>query len=321
MEPALIGDIGATNARFGLLHGNEPTEVRVLEVAAHKSLGAAIRVYLDGLAKKGLQLPKRGALAVAGPITGDSLSFTNHPWSFSINELATELGFGRLDVVNDFVALALAVPHLSSGGLRQIGPGAAAADAPIAVIGPGTGLGVSIVIPIETGGVTRWMPIATEGGHVTLSPVTARESAIVQWLHRSGRTHVSAEILISGQGLSTLYAALAALDGIVAPSLQPAEVTGRMIDGNDPIATEAVEIFCALLGTVAGNLALSAGARGGVYIAGGIVPRLGDFFDRSEFRARFVAKGRMQTYLDPIPTFVITEQLPAFVGLAALLLG
>lgn len=321
MEPALIGDIGATNARFALLQGNEPSEVRVLEVAAYKSLGDAIQAYLGGLGKKGLALPKRGAVAVAGPVTGDYLTFTNHPWSFSIKALTAELGFTRLDVINDFVALAMAVPHLTRDCIRQIGPGAAVAGAPIAIIGPGTGLGVSIVVPVANDEVTRWVPIAGEGGHVTLSPVTEREAAIVQWLHRSGRTHVSAETLICGQGLSTLYAALSALDSMVAPPLQPAEVTMRAVEGRDPVAVEAVQIFCALLGTVTGNLALTAGARGGVYIAGGIVPRLGEIVDRSEFRARFVAKGRMRTYLDPIPTFLITEELPAFLGLAALLAG
>jgi glucokinase len=149
--------------------------------------------------------------------------------------------------------------------------------------------------------------------------VEPREAAIADWLHRAGgHGHVSAERLISGPGLATIHAALSALDGATGPTLQPAEVTEKAKSGSDPRAVEAVAIFCALLGTVAGNLALTIGARGGVYIAGGIVPQLGDLFDQSSFRARFIAKGRMKTYLDPIPTYVITHKLPAFLGLAEL---
>jgi len=318
MDSALIGDIGATNARFALLLDGAVTAIRVLEVAAYPSLGDAIHAYIEGVGHDGLPNPSRGALAVAGPVTGDFLSFTNHPWSFSIAALKRDLGFDRLDIVNDFVALAMAVPHLGAGDRRQIGEGAPAAGSPIGIIGPGTGLGVSILMPVDSGPSTRWITIPSEGGHVTLAPVTEREAAIIQWLHRTGRPHVSAETLICGEGLSKLYTVLSALDGIAAPHLQPSDVTARALKRGDPVAIEAVNVFCALLGTVAGNLALTAGSRGGVYIAGGIVPRLGELFDRSEFRARFVAKGRMRSYLEPIPTYLITEEFPAFVGLAAL---
>jgi glucokinase len=317
MEPVLIGDIGGTNARFGILRDGEATEVRVLEVNEYPSLGDAARAYLAGI--EGAP-PKRGALAVAGPVAGDFLSFTNHPWSFSIKALTCEIGFDHLDVINDFAALAMAVPRLRTDWRRQIGPGSPVATAPIGVIGPGTGLGVSIVVPTGDGASTRWIPMAGEGGHVTLSPISDREFAVVRWVaKRSGKGHVSAETLLSGQGLATLYLALSALDGAASPALEPPEVTARALDGSDPIAVEAVQMFCALFGTVAGNLALTVGARGGVFIAGGIVPRLGAMFDGSDFRERFVAKGRMRAYLDPIPTYLITEKLPAFLGLAALL--
>ena len=318
MESALIGDIGATNARFAILKNGQPTSIQVLPVASHASLGDAIEAYFRGLDAKETR-PKLGAVAVAGPVTGDYLAFTNHPWSFSISGLTQELKFDRLEVINDFVAVALAVPRIGPDVRRQVGAGSPIPGAPVGIIGPGSGLGVSIVVPVDVGeGNIRWVPLAGEGGHVTLPPVTDREAAIVAWLHRTGRAHVSAETLICGRGLTTLYAGLAALDGVAHSTLDPADVSNRAISGEDPIAVEATEIFCALLGTVAGNLALTAGARGGIYIAGGIVPKMGQLFDHSQFRPRFVAKGRMRTFLEPIPTYVVTEPFPAFLGLAEL---
>ena len=318
MELALIGDIGATNARFAVLQDGVPTSIRVLPVASYASLQDAIIAYFEGLDQADLRRPTIGAVAVAGPVTGDYLSFTNHPWSFSISGLARDVGLNHLDVINDFVAQALAVPRIGPEARRQVGTGSSVAGAPVGIIGPGSGLGVSIVVPVETGGGTLWVPLSGEGGHVTLSPVTDREVALVAWLHRTGRAHVSAETLICGKGLTTLYAGLSALDGIAPSHLEPADVSRRAISSEDPIAVEAVEIFCALLGTVAGNLALTAGARGGIFIAGGIVPKMGEFFDHSQFRPRFVAKGRMRTFLEPIATYVITEEFPAFLGLAEL---
>jgi glucokinase len=319
MELALIGDIGATNARFAVLQNGTPTSIKVLPVASYASLQDAISAYFDELDKGDLLRPKIGALAVAGPVTGDYLSFTNHPWSFSISGLANDVGLTHLDVINDFVAVALAVPRIGPDARRQVGLGESVAGAPVGIIGPGSGLGVSIVVPVdEKGGKTRWVPLSGEGGHVTLSPVTEREIALVAWLHRTGRSHVSAETLICGKGLTTLHAGLSALDGIAPTHIEPADVARGAISGADPIAVEAVEIFCALLGTVAGNLALTAGARGGIFIAGGIVPKMGEFFDHSQFRPRFVAKGRMRTFLEPIATYVVTEEYPAFLGLAEL---
>ena len=318
MEQALIGDIGATNARFAVLVDGVATAIKVLPVGSYASLHDAIQAYFLGLEQDGLKRPKIGAVAVAGPVTGDFLSFTNHPWSFSISGLQRDLGMDRLDVINDFVAQALAIPRLEPGSCRQVGGGSPVAGAPVGVIGPGSGLGVSIVVPVEESWGTRWVPLSGEGGHVTLSPITEREIALVAWSHRIGRAHVSAETFICGRGLTTLYSGLCALDGIVPTDLQPADVSRLAISGQDPIAVEAVDIFCELLGTVAGNLALTAGARGGVYIAGGVVPKMGDHFDKSQFRPRFIAKGRMRTFLDPIPTYVITEPFPAFLGLAEL---
>lgn len=316
MPPALIGDIGATNARFALLENGKPQAVKVLHVDDFPTLRAAIDSYLADAAPSAA--PRRAALAVAGPVTGDRFSLTNNHWSFSIEELKGGLGLDRLELVNDFAALALAAPRFGPQDRRQVGDGNAVSDAPIAVIGPGTGLGVASVVPARCDGKTRWVPLPGEGGHATLPTVGEREMAIVEFLYGSGYDHVSAERLVCGEGLVNLCRAIAALDGKRSEDLTPPDVTDRAAHG-DAVAHEAVAIFCAMLGTVAGNLALTVGARGGVYVAGGIVPKLGQIFDRSDFRRRFVSKGRMQRYVETIPTFVVTNELPAFIGLAAAL--
>lgn len=309
---ALLADIGATNARFGLIGPDGLQHVRILRCADYPTLVSAARDYLDQTAG-GVQ-PVEAAIAIAGPVTGDRIAMTNLVWTFSVEEARAQLGLAHLAVINDFTAVALAVPLLAADERRQIGPGRPEPDAPIGVIGPGTGLGVSGLVRIDT----RWQALAGEGGHVTMAPIDERESAVLGHLRRT-LGHVSAERVLSGQGLVNLYQALAALDGRTVPARLPAEISRAALEGSDPVCVEALAMFCAMLGTVAGNLALTLGARGGVYIAGGIVPRLGSAFDRSAFRARFTDKGRMSDYLEPVPTYVITHQVPAFLGLKSLL--
>jgi glucokinase len=217
-------------------------------------------------------------------------------------------------VINDFAANALAIPHLDASDLTQIGAGSPVVDAPVGLLGPGTGLGVGALIPTPAGTV----PVASEGGHVTMAPADVQESAILD-LMRKRYDHVSAERPLSGPGLVNLYDALYELANVPGAPFQPAQITSPRIWDEDARARQATAMFCAMLGTVAGNLALTLGARGGIYIAGGIVPRLGDVFAQSEFRARFEAKGRFRSYLAAIPTFVIVRPLPALLGAAALL--
>ena len=240
---------------------------------------------------------------------------TNGHWAFSIAALQRELGFERLVVINDFSALALALPGLQPSELRQLGGGAAVAGAPRALIGPGTGLGVSGLLAGDAPG--RWLPLQGEGGHVTLAASNPREAAVVQVL-RNEFGHASAERAISGQGLEALYAAVCRLDAIPGSTPLPAaEVSRRALAAIDAQCVEALDLFCGFLGIVAGNLALTLGATGGVYIGGGIVPRLGEGFTRSRFRACFEDKGRFRSYLEAIPVFVIhTEVSPALLGAA-----
>jgi glucokinase len=310
----LLGDVGGTNARFAWQDGDGAPlrDIATLPTAEHASLADAITAYLKRL---GRPAPPWCAIGIANPITGDHIQMTNCHWAFSISGMKKALGFERLIVINDFTALALALPDLEPSELRQLGGGAAMAGAPVGLIGPGTGLGVSGLLAGETPG--RWLPLQGEGGHVTLAASNPREAAVLQVL-RDEFGHASAERAISGQGLEALYAAVCKLDAVTGfKPLPAAEVSQRALADSDAQCVEALALFCAFLGNVAGNLALTLGATGGIYIGGGIVPRLGDAFTRSRFRACFEDKGRFRAYLKAIPVFVIhTEVSPALLGAA-----
>jgi glucokinase len=312
-EIRLVGDVGATNARFGLVSpAGKLLHWRSYACEHYPTIDDALTQYLDERA--GLPMPRRAAIAVASPITGDWVAMTNHPWQFSIAALKARFGFERLEVINDFTALALALPRLAPDDRMTVGEGAAVPGAPLAVLGPGSGLGVSGLIPCGAG----WVPLNGEGGHATMAPATDRESAALDRMRRHF-DHVSAERVLSGPGLVNLYNTLADLDGVPSRGYTAAQITDLAMRGEDPLCAETTTMFCAMLGTMAGNLALTLGARGGVFIGGGIVPRLGRLFADSPFRARFQAMGRFEPYLAAIPTHVVTHQLPAFLGCAAVL--
>jgi glucokinase len=309
----LVGDIGATNARFGLVSPDGGLlQSSTFACADFAGIGAAIGAYL---ANRGLlAMPRVGALAIAAAITGDQVHMTNHPWSFSVAALQDQLGFERLIAINDFTALALALPRLSSGDRMPVGGGMSVEEAPRAVLGPGSGLGVSGLIRAGS----QWAALTGEGGHATMAAASEREDAVLQLMRRHF-DHVSAERCLSGPGLVNLYNSLAALDRVPAAPYTAAQITDPETGARDPLCHEATAMFCAMLGTVAGNLALTLGARGGVYIGGGIVPRLGARFAESGFRERFEAHGRMGALLAAVPTYVVTHPLPALLGCAAAL--
>lgn len=309
--PRLVGDVGGTNARFGWIDapGAAPADIDVERVADHASLRDALAAYLATHARA---QPRWAALGIATTVDGDHVRMTNHPWEFSIAALQRALDFERLLVVNDFTALALALPVLPPDASRQVGGGHARADAPVALLGPGTGLGVAGLVPLPGGhGV---VPLGGEGGHVTLAAADEFEARVVARL-RERYGHASAERALSGPGLENLHEALARIEGAPAAPLDAAEITARAQAGSDALCVRTVELFFALLGGVAGNLTLTLGARGGVYVGGGIVPRLGDWIERSAFRERFEAKGRFSAYLAAVPTRVVTADVwPALVG-------
>jgi glucokinase len=311
-QPRLVADIGGTNARFALLDGIDTRDECVLPCADYPRLVDAIEHYLQQAgATDSRTRPVEGAVAIAGPITSDHIRMTNHVWEFSAAATRRELRFERLIFLNDFTALAHAVRHLPAHELEPIGGGRAVAGAPIAVLGPGTGLGVSGLIPAGE----HWIPLQGEGGHATLSVRTEREIAVLSQLHKRF-SHVSAERVLSGPGLVNLYQALCGVDNVVPDALEPADITRRALAGSCPLSLEAVGMFCALLATMAGNLVLTLGAAGGLYLGGGIIPHLGKLFNGAHFRDRFEDKGRYADYLADVPVYLIRTALPAFSGLA-----
>jgi glucokinase len=312
--PRLLGDVGGTNARWAwqAAPGAALTRAHTLACNGFASIEDCMREYLR---LQALPAPRDVAFGIATAVTGDSVQMTNHHWRFSIEALRGALGAARLVVLNDFEALAHAVPVLAADALCAVGSGVAVEGANMAVIGPGTGLGVSGLVADGRGG---WRVVVGEGGHVTLAAATTREASLLAVL-RERFSHVSAERALSGPGLVNLYEAVCVLDGEGAATLDPADVMTRGLAAGSAVdaqCAEAVTTFAALLGNVAGNLALTLGARGGVFIGGGIVPRLGERFASLPFRERFESKGRFRGYLEAIPTRIITADAPALLGAA-----
>lgn len=304
---ALLADIGGTNARFALLEGAAPGPPVVLQTGDFPTPEDAVAEALARLAPDGAV--GMAVLAVAGPVTGQTARLTNAPWTFSAAPLAARFGFARVRLVNDFLVQAHALPHLAPADLLPIGGGRALAGAPMLVLGPGTGLGVAGFLP------GPGLAIPTEGGHAGLAPTDAREDAVIAALRaRCGRA--GAEEALSGRGLGHLHAVIAALRGADVPLRDAAEIVAAA--PGCPVAAETVEVFLGLLAGFAGDLALAWGAQGGVFLAGGILPRLADRLDQAAFRARFEAKAPMDAWMAGVPLSIVLHPAPAFLGLAAL---
>jgi glucokinase len=314
-NPRLLADIGGTYARFALeVAPGEVQHMASLRCAEHADFHAAISSYLATLPDCHIE---HAAVAIANPVAGDAVRMTNYHWQFSIEQMRQRLGFEQLVVVNDFTALAMAIPRLAPNQRRQVGGGDIRPRSVVGLIGAGSGLGVSGLIPADDG----WVALGTEGGHTSFSPRDEREVAILQFAWKRF-PHVSFERLLSGPGLELIHAALAVRMGISLDKDKPLtapDITRRGLAGTDDLCVETLDAFCAILGTAAANLAVTQGAFGGVYIGGGIVPRLGAYFDRSMFRERFEDKGRFSDYCKGIPTFVITAENATFLGVSAIL--
>lgn len=316
-RPWLLADIGGTHARFGWLApgATQAEHVDTLATADHAGPAPAAATYLQRLTRTlgaHFQPARAAAFAVATAVGGDRVEFTNSGWSFSRHEAARALQLDTLLVLNDFEALALALPGLSGSQLQPFGGGRALPGAARAVIGPGTGLGVAGLLPAPGGG---WLAVPGEGGHATLAAMDDFEAAVLAVARRE-HGHVSAERLLSGIGLPTLHAAVGAVMGARAPALSAEQIVASALADGDAVCGRTVDAFCALLGSFAGNVALTLGARGGVYIGGGVVPHLGPRFFASSFRQRFEDKGRFRSYLQAIPTALITDTLAALGGAA-----
>jgi glucokinase len=310
--PRLLADIGGTNARFALETGpGEIGQVQVYPCADYPGVADVIKKYLKDTK---IGRVNHAAIAIANPVDGDQVSMTNHDWTFSIEATRRALGFDTLLVVNDFTALAMALPGLSDSQRVQVGGGTRRPNSVIGLLGPGTGLGVSGLIPADD----RWIALGSEGGHATFAPADEREDLVLQYARKKW-AHVSFERVCAGPGIEVIYRALASRDKKRVPAnFDTQEVVKRALEG-EPLAAESVDVFCGILGTFAGNIAVTLGSLGGIYIGGGVVPRLGEFFERSSFRKRFEAKGRFEAYLQNVPTYVITAEYPAFLGVSAIL--
>jgi glucokinase len=313
----LVGDIGGTNARFGLVAEfgdgsfNHPEAIQSYSTSEYSTVYDAIADYISQF--QGIQI-KKACLAIATPVRSENIKMTNNGWTFSLTELCRRFELDFIKLINDFTGLALSIPRLSSDQLLQVCEGIKVKDATMAVLGAGTGLGVSGLVPSRDG----WMPIEGEGGHVTIGATTQRELLIFQkqW-ERFG--HMSAERLLSGTGICDIYLSICEIDNKPIQSLQASEITALAISGDCDTCSEVMELFFGWLGIIAGNLALTLGGQGGIYIGGGIVPRLIEAFKDSSFVQRFEQKGRFSNYLKNIPVFVIIDKHPALTGAACAL--
>jgi len=314
----LIADIGGTNARFATVENGTIGRERVLSTQGYDTLTDAIAAYreMEGIAAS----CHAAAIALAGPVRGDWFEMTNFKWKFSISETGKALGIPFFTVINDFKAVALAVPNLKPADYRKIGRlGQKVTKENMVVVGPGTGLG-SAGIVYEDG---TYIAVPSESQHAPLGARAgdAREEAVFAEIMRlhPDYTELDTERVCSGKGLVNLYDAIRSLNGQNAAPVTPEEVTVRALSGNDPQAREALDIMMRMLGRFAATLALTFSAFGGAYIAGGITLKLGDYFESSPFRESFDMGGHFNGFTLAIPTYQITAANPAFIGLASLI--
>ena len=306
-DQLLLADIGGTNARFAITEGGEIGPIEHLKVSDFSGAADAIAAFLTHRSDGRTQA---AVLGVAGAVEDNRCVITNSGWVIDGAELQNRFGLRIVHLLNDFEAVAWSLPALQPSDLFSIGKQNPIAGAPMLVVGPGTGFGAACLF--------QGIPFAepTEAGHATLPANSEREERVINHL-RQHFQHVSVERLLSGAGLANLYRTLAILDGVAVPDRDPPTITQAALEGNCDISRAALDMFCSLLGSVAGDLALTFCAKGGVYIAGGIVPRFADRLAKSAFRKQFERKGRFESYLKKIPTSIIVHPDVSFIGLRA----
>ena len=312
-EINIIADIGGTNMRVAQI--NEQGDIVNITIYTCADYAGLFEVLANFISTQQLENKNINAcLAIACPVDKDLIVMTNLPWQFSMTKLKAQLGLSELVLINDFTAIAHAIPQLSAQQKVQVGNGNVIANKPISICGPGTGLGVANLISINS----AWHSLSGEGGHVDFAPIDQQEIAILNFL-LTKYDHVSYEQLLSGLGIEQIYQALSYTKNGIASQLSAREITASALSKSNPLAVETLAQFCRILGSFAGNLALTLGSYGGVYIAGGIVPRFIEFFTASEFRKRFDEKGRLSSFNHPIATFIVTEEQPGLLGASAYL--
>ncbi|MCL4140757.1 UNVERIFIED_CONTAM: hypothetical protein GTU68_032740, partial [Idotea baltica] len=302
--PFLVADVGGTNARFGLALGLDKTSKRFsienqkeLLCRDFESLEAVIGSYLSGFPETRIT---SACIAIAGPVTGDSVTMTNLNWNFSIEEIRNTFGLARLEVINDFGAQAYATLYMDQDDFVVLAPGKSHPTGNRAVLGPGTGLGVAALI--NSG--DQWHTVCGEGGHISYAPTSRIEMDLRTAIDPSG-AHISVENLVSGPGLVNIYKALAQIKGVKAEDITPAEISGRALQESDPNCSEAVALFCKILGSAAGDIALVTGAFGGVYLCGGILPKIESLLTTSQLVSGFRNKGVMAEVMESVPLCLV----------------
>jgi glucokinase len=336
----LIADIGGTNIRLAQAtaisdnsdnsditnnsdtDGIEITDIETYQCKKFASLAEVVAHYIEIKSIDNLVI--NACFAIACPVDNDLISMTNLPWQFSQKELKQALKLNTLSFINDYTAIAMAIPLLSDNQKVKIGGGKSVAGKPISVCGPGTGLGVANLVPITIAGNKQWHCISGEGGHIDFAPINETEQQVMNFIHGL-RKRVSYEQLLSGYGLEQVYQALLFINEgkeitTVSDKLSAKDITTKALDGTCSICEQTLALFCNVLGSFAGNLALIMNSQGGVYIAGGIVPRFINYLKSSDFRARFESKGRLSSITEQAPTYVITEEQPGLLGAAAFVL-
>lgn len=309
-RPALVGDIGGTNARFALVTPGafDLHDIQTLACADHANLDDAVNAYLASING---ERPIEACLAFACPVHDDEIKMTNNPWRFSKSDMKQRLELDNFKVINDFTAMALGLPHIPDEDLVNLGDGHSEPGRARLVIGPGTGLGLAGLAPSQR----FWIPLSAEGGHASFAPVDDFEIRLLQWFRgRYGR--VSIERILCGQGLLDIYTAMCEFEGHDCTLKTPACVSEAARSEEDPVARQAVLRFCKILGDATGDAALTLGARGGVYLCGGILPRILDTLRISDFRKAFADKGRMSPYNADIATWVVTAKWTGLLGAA-----
>jgi glucokinase len=315
-EMLIIGDVGGTNCRLAVCDPSTGLidEIRIMPVEDFRSLDEAINAYRDALPSyKFLS----ASISIANPITGDRIAMTNAHWDFSIEQTRKSSHLEWLIMLNDWESVALSLAILQDSDLERINDRPANGSGTRALCGVGTGLGVAGLVAAKDG---AWVPVAGEGGHVSFSPVDEEESQILNILMGS-HDHVSFEKILSGPGLVGLHQAIAAIDGASVETLMPQQIVARAASQDDPVCKKTLEVFCGILGNFAGNLCLTLGATGGIYVGGGVIQKIDETgaFERERFLDRLALKGRLSGWLRDIPAYLLKSPYAGLIGSAAAL--